>query len=145
MAPRLKWGAFFIENNRFIDGKSHLQSHSLRLYYSKVFIKLSHFDQGVMQMSKDVLTHDDRYKIANREALIGVGLAIFNFLWWYGFAYGLGSKDPSEYTFILGFPAWFFYSCILGFIVMVILVTVIVKFWFVEVPLDAEINEEENE
>jgi len=28
-------------------------------------------------------------KIANREALIGVGLAIFNFIWWFGFAYGL--------------------------------------------------------
>ena len=37
--------------------------------------------------------HDDpRFRIAHREALIGLGLAIINFIIWYGFAYGLGSK-----------------------------------------------------
>lgn len=85
---------------------------------------------------------DHRFKIANREALIGVGLVIFNFIWWYGFAYGLGSKDPTEYTYIFGLPAWFFYSCVLGFIVMSILVTVIVKKWFVDIPLDDEEDEQ---
>lgn len=79
---------------------------------------------------------DFRLKIANREALIGVGLVIFNIIWWYAFAYGLGSKNPSEYTYIFGFPAWFFYSCVLGFIVMSILVAVIVKFFFVEISFD---------
>lgn len=87
-------------------------------------------------MAKETIARDERFKIANREALIGLGLAIFNFIWWYAFAYGLGSKDPSEYTFVFGLPAWFFYSCVVGFIVMVILVTVVVKLWFVEVPLD---------
>mgnify|MGYP001352874660 CR=1 FL=1 len=81
-------------------------------------------------------------KIANREALIGIGLAIFNFIWWFGFAYGLGSKDPSEYSYVLGFPAWFFYSCVLGFIVMVILVIIVVKKFFVVVPLDEEEQQE---
>jgi len=81
---------------------------------------------------------DYRFKVANREALIGVGLVIFNFIWWYGFAYGLGSKDPAKYTYVFGLPAWFFYSCVLGFIVMSILVTVIVKWWFVDIPLDDE-------
>lgn len=53
--------------------------------------------------------HDDaRFRIAHREALIGLGLAIINFIIWYGFAYGLGSKNPNEYTYVLGFPAWFF-------------------------------------
>lgn len=38
--------------------------------------------------------HDDpRFRIAHREALIGLGLAIINFIIWYGFAYGLGSKN----------------------------------------------------
>ncbi|MFC7746799.1 YhdT family protein [Lentibacillus kimchii] len=84
---------------------------------------------------------DPRYKVANREALIGVGLAIFNFIWWFVFAYGLGSQDPSDYTYIFGLPAWFFYSCVVGFIVMAVLVTVVVKKWFVEVSLDDEENE----
>ncbi|WP_414930262.1 YhdT family protein [Virgibacillus dokdonensis] len=81
-------------------------------------------------------------KIANREAWIGVGLVIFNFTWWFAFAYGLGKKEPDQYTYILGFPAWFFYSCILGFIVMAVLVTVIVKKYFVAIPFDEEMEEE---
>lgn len=81
---------------------------------------------------------DYRYKIANREALIGVGLVIFNFIWWFVFAYGLGGKDPSSYSYVMGLPAWFFYSCVLGFIVMVILVTIAVKKWFVDIPFDEE-------
>lgn len=86
--------------------------------------------------------NDSLLKIANREALIGVGLVIFNFIWWYGFAYGLGSKEPSGYTYVFGLPAWFFYSCVLGFIVTSILVTVIVKTWFVDIPLDDKEDEE---
>ena len=90
-------------------------------------------------MQYDDLTKDNyRFKIANREALIGVGLVIFNFVWWFAFAYGLGSKDPSEYTYIFGLPAWFFYSCVLGFVVMSLLVIIIVKKFFVEVPFEDE-------
>ncbi len=83
-------------------------------------------------------TQDWRFKVAHREAWIGVGLALFNFIWWYGFAYGLGSKPVEEYTYVFGLPAWFFYSCVLGFIVISILTIVIVKFWFVDVPFDEE-------
>ncbi|GGH67974.1 sodium:pantothenate symporter [Compostibacillus humi] len=85
---------------------------------------------------------DPRFRIAHREALIGCGLAVINILWWYGFAYGLGSKPPEQYTYILGFPAWFFYSCIGGFVLMVVLVVFVVKFMLKEVPLDDEEKEE---
>ncbi len=88
------------------------------------------------------LSKQDINKIANREALIGVGLALFNFIWWFGFAYGLGSKDPSEYSFVFGLPAWFFYSCVLGFIVMVVLIIIIVNKFFVDVPIEDEENRE---
>lgn len=81
-------------------------------------------------------------KIANKEALFGVGLVIINFVWWFLFAYGLGSKDPSTYTYIMGLPAWFFYSCVVGFIVMMILVIFVVKWFFVEIPLDEEETDE---
>jgi len=40
---------------------------------------------------------DQRFKIAHREALIGIGLVIVNFAIWFGFAYGLGSGDPANY------------------------------------------------
>lgn len=99
-------------------------------------------ERKVIVDQHNLYSDDKRFKIAHREALIGVGLVIFNFIWWYAFAYGLGSKDPSEYTYVFGLPAWFFYSCVLGFIVMSILVTVIVKFWFVDIPIDDEEEQE---
>jgi len=82
------------------------------------------------------------FQIAHREAKIGIALLVFNFVWWFGFAYGLGSRDYTEYTYIFGLPDWFFYSCVLGFIVMVILVVLCVKFLFKEVPFEEEENEQ---
>ncbi|WP_349410866.1 YhdT family protein [Pseudalkalibacillus sp. SCS-8] len=67
---------------------------------------------------------------------MGVGLAVINFIWWFGFAYGLGNERPEEYTYIFGFPAWFFYSCIFGFVLFTLFVIVMVKLFFVEVPFD---------
>ncbi|MDP7980742.1 YhdT family protein [Bacillus sp. WLY-B-L8] len=86
---------------------------------------------------------DPRFRIAHREAWIGIGLAVINFLIWYGFAYGLGSGNPKDYAYILGFPAWFFYSCIVGFIVMVLLIVFVVRFVFQDVSFDEEEKSEE--
>lgn len=91
---------------------------------------------------QNIYDNDPRYKIANREALIGVGLAVFNLIWWFAFAYGLGGRDPSEYSYVFGLPAWFFYSCVLGVVVMAVLVTIVVKKWFVEVSFDEEGEEQ---
>ncbi len=87
-------------------------------------------------MNKSKHSGDSRYKVAKKEAILGIGLAVFNFLWWFGFAYGLGSKPVEEYTYILGLPSWFFYSCVVGFLVVVMLVIVLVKGVFKEVPFD---------
>ncbi|MED1604757.1 YhdT family protein [Cytobacillus kochii] len=81
---------------------------------------------------------DPRYKVANREALIGVGIAMINFFIWYSFAYGLGSKPVEEYQFILGLPSWFFYSCVLGFLMITVIVWLVVKFLFSDVPFEEE-------
>lgn len=85
---------------------------------------------------------DWRYPIAHKEAWIGVGLAIFHFIWWYGFGYGFGSRPVESYSYILGFPEWFFYSCILGFIVIVAIVIVVVKKFFQDLPLESEKGDE---
>ena len=81
---------------------------------------------------------NNRYRIANREALMGIGLVIVNFAILYGFAYGLGSGDPEKYTYVLGFPAWFFYSCIAGTVFMIILIYFVIKFFFKEVDFEEE-------
>ncbi|WKB35011.1 YhdT family protein [Terrilactibacillus sp. S3-3] len=79
---------------------------------------------------------DPRYKVAHREALIGIILAIINFIWWYGFAYGMGSGPVKNYHYVLGMPAWFFYSCIVGFFVILFLLIICVKFFFKDIPLE---------
>lgn len=79
---------------------------------------------------------DPRFKTAHKEAWIGVALAIFNFIWWFGFAYGLGGRPVEEYTYILGLPDWFFWSCVVGFILMSIITVVLAKFVLTDMPLD---------
>ena len=85
---------------------------------------------------------DPRFKIAHREALIGVVLAVLHFIWWFGFAYGLGSKPVEEYSYILGFPVWFFYSCIIGFVLVAITVIVLAKYVLKDVSLEEEGDEQ---
>lgn len=92
-------------------------------------------------MKRERYDENKIYKQANKEALISIGLTILYFLWWYGFAYGYGGKTVDNYTYIMGFPAWFFYSCILGFIIFSFLTWVVVDKFFEDVPL---VNDNEN-
>ncbi|WP_445684026.1 YhdT family protein [Ureibacillus sp. FSL W8-0352] len=92
-------------------------------------------------MEDKMFSKDPRFKVAKREAWIGVGLVVINFLWWFGFAYGLSKGSPTEYTYILGFPAWFFYSCIGGLIIMSILITFVVKVFLKKSPLMKRFNQ----
>ncbi|TKC16285.1 YhdT family protein [Robertmurraya kyonggiensis] len=94
-------------------------------------------------MKNGIDEKDPRFKVANKEALIGIILVIINFLWWFGFAYGMGSESVENYSYIMGLPAWFFYSCVGGFILMVLLVIFVVKFFFKDVPFEDEGGESE--
>ncbi len=87
----------------------------------------------------------ERFGQAHKEALISLGLYGVFFAWWYGAAYGLGSGDPSSYTYIWGMPSWFFYSCIVGYVVISFLVWAVVRFFFKEIPLDGPSKEEGSE
>lgn len=89
-------------------------------------------------MKSKIQNTDARYKIANKEALIGVGLVLINFIWWYGFAYGMGSNPVEQYGYVFGLPAWFFYSCVVGLFLMIVLVVAAVKLLFKEVPFEDE-------
>ncbi|WP_102273024.1 YhdT family protein [Cytobacillus massiliigabonensis] len=90
-------------------------------------------------MNKNKQRKDPRFKVAVKEAWIGIGLVLFNFAWWFGFAYGpLGSGSVENYRYIFGLPAWFFYSCVAGFIVMAVLVILAVKLFFKDVSFDED-------
>ena len=72
----------------------------------------------------------------NKEAFITIFIYFLYFLWWYYFAYIYPPKNVEEYKYILGLPDWFFYSCILGFILVNILVCIVVKFFFKNIDLE---------
>ncbi|MGD9567678.1 MAG: YhdT family protein [Sedimentibacter sp.] len=85
---------------------------------------------------------DPRYKQCNKEALYGVILGLVNMVWWYAFGYGLGGKPVEEYTYILGFPTWFFVSCIVGSVIFIALTFVMVEKGFKDMPLDKLTDEQ---
>ena len=76
------------------------------------------------------------FKQADREAYITLGLYVFFFLWWALFAFGLGSGDPEEYSYVFGLPAWFFYSCVAGYPVVTLILWLVVRNFFADIPLD---------
>lgn len=88
---------------------------------------------------------DPRYKQCNKEAMYGVILGIVNLIWWYVFGYGMGSKPVEEYTYILGFPAWFFMSCIVGAVIFTALTFIMVDKGFKDMPLDKFTQEKAEE
>lgn len=85
---------------------------------------------------------DPRFIQASREAKLCLLLAALNFIWWFGFAYGLGSSPVQEYTWIWGLPAWFFFSCLLGLPLFVLLIYALVRLFFKEVPLQGYLDPE---
>lgn len=80
-----------------------------------------------------------RKKQINKEVLVTLVLYFFYFLWWYYFAYIFkNSDDVKNFKYILGLPEWFFYSCVLGLVVVNILVFILVKIFFKNISLEEE-------
>jgi uncharacterized membrane protein YhdT len=83
-----------------------------------------------------------RFVQADREAVFTLALYCTYFIWWYAFGYGLGGGDPQDYTYICGFPAWFFFSCIAGFPVVSLCLWIVLRLFFRNMPLDPRPREE---
>jgi uncharacterized membrane protein YhdT len=83
--------------------------------------------------------HDPRYAVANREALLGGGFwlaftVVISLIAWLIGAH----KKASELTFVLGFPAWFFWSCLVATILLSLVPAVLVSRYFTDMPLSAD-------
>ncbi|MEG1642059.1 MAG: YhdT family protein [Synergistaceae bacterium] len=81
------------------------------------------------------MASNDDIKSTNKEVFIVLALYGLFFLWWYLSAYSFG-EDPSKYKFICGFPEWFFYSCIVGYLVISFILWGVVHFFFKDISLD---------
>jgi uncharacterized membrane protein YhdT len=91
------------------------------------------------EQAEEPFEEDPRYRIASRELLLALAYwATFTIVvtataWTLG-----GGKDASELTFVLGFPAWFFWSVLVACVAFSIVPFFIVKFGFTDVPLSAD-------
>lgn len=83
--------------------------------------------------------HDPRYAVANREALVGAAFWLTFTVLISAIAWVIGAhKKASELTFVLGFPAWFFWSCLVATILLSLVPAVLVRRYFTEMPLSAD-------
>lgn len=76
---------------------------------------------------------DSRFKQTNKEALVTIILFVVNFLWWAVLGYGLAGIRGT----VLGFPTWFFLSCVVGYVVFVVASVVIVRSVFKDMSIEA--------
>lgn len=81
------------------------------------------------------MAQDKRYAQANKEALLSLAVYAVYFVWWYATAYGLGEGNPDEYRYVCGFPEWFFYSSIVGYPLITLVLWAVVRFGFKNMPL----------
>lgn len=84
---------------------------------------------------------DPRYKRSKMEAKQGVALGALNLILWFVFGYGFSRGPVEEYTYVLGLPLWFFLSCIVTPIIMIILVFVLTS-RMTDMPLEQMTEEE---
>ncbi|MDO4218997.1 MAG: YhdT family protein [Synergistaceae bacterium] len=73
-------------------------------------------------------------KKTDKEPIVVLILYLLFFGFWYLTAYGFGN-DAGKYKFIFGMPEWFFYSCIVGYIGICILLYIAIKFFFADTSL----------
>ena len=92
-------------------------------------------------MHNNRMIKNHRLKQSNREALVTIGVYAIYFAWWYFFGYGMGNENPEVYTYVFGLPAWFFFSCILGYPLITVVLWVVIRMFFKEVPLDVDNTE----
>lgn len=84
------------------------------------------------------MSEKEKNRQLNKEALMTLGLYVIFFIWWYAFGYGLSSGDVTEFTYILGLPSWFFFSCVIGWLLVSLAVYVMVRKFFVEIDFNDE-------
>lgn len=94
-------------------------------------------------MKKQRIKEDRRFKQCNRELVYTFVFFIINILIIGGISLLAYGKPVDQISFIAGFPAWFFYGCLIGSLVLCVLTYLMVKFLFKDIPLDAYIEEEE--
>ncbi len=102
-------------------------------------------ESQVLKTNEYGFVEDPRYKQCEKEAWYGIILGVVNLVIWGVAGYGLGSGPVEEYSYIMGFPAWFFISCIANSVFAIIAIIYIVTAKMRDMPLDPMTTEEAEE
>lgn len=79
---------------------------------------------------------DPRYRVSVREARIVIAYWVLFTVVVTGIAWGLGgNRSADEITFVLGMPAWFFWSGVVASFVLALVPIFLVRSMFTDVPL----------
>lgn len=84
---------------------------------------------------------DPRFIICEKEMKLVLGIQVLFTVITIAIAYILGKGDPSNYSYIMGFPAWWF-GVIASSVIFTVVVICIVKFKLVDMNLTDEATEE---
>lgn len=82
------------------------------------------------------IEEDPRFKIINKEAVIACIVWVIFAALSLAVIYGLGGGDPTQYSYVMGLPLWFFAYLAIVILFMVIIVY-IVKYKFQDMTLDS--------
>lgn len=78
---------------------------------------------------------ESRFSQADREARITLWVYAAFFVWWSVGAFGLGSWAETP---LLGLPAWFMVSCVLGYPLVCVALWLVLRHSFKTMPLSAD-------
>ncbi|MGH3097255.1 MAG: DUF997 family protein [Streptosporangiales bacterium] len=89
-------------------------------------------------------SEDPRYRTSQRElAITAIFFAVYIVVM-VGVAWLIGGGDSiSDITYVLGFPAWFFWSALFFGAVFCVVPYFLVRYLFTDVPLDSESDTEQ--
>lgn len=76
------------------------------------------------------MTEKEKYQQCNREAIVALIVYTGYMIWWFVTGYGLNSLGVDALPWVMGLPMWFFLSCIVGWILCVVVVAVVIKKYF---------------
>ncbi|MFA1820166.1 DUF997 family protein [Virgibacillus oceani] len=92
------------------------------------------------------IKEDPRFKQARKESLRIMYLVIFEFIWVFTFAYIGTLSNPNNYSYILGFPIWFFWAFVgAGIVFPLIAIVLSMKTKDCSLTDNAEIPDVKNE
>lgn len=87
----------------------------------------------------DDFEEDPRYRVSVREARIVIAYWVVFTVVLTAIAWGIGgNRSADEITFVLGMPAWFFWSAVVAGFVLSLVPMFLVRSMFTEVPLDVD-------